>query len=162
VLEVAAQHAALDQHGPLRGRALVVDVQRAAPRGDRAVVDDGAELRRDARPDAVRERGRALAVEVALEPVAHRLVQEDARPAGAGRASRFVPAWRAASRANASARFASSPNAKRPPPPCVPCWRLLPRSAMHVTERWTSGRTSPTVRPSGVATRITRCSMPIC
>ena len=31
VLQVAAQDAVLDQHGALRGRALVVDVERAAP-----------------------------------------------------------------------------------------------------------------------------------
>ena len=38
VLHVAAQHAVLDQHGALRGRALVVDGERAAPAGERAVV----------------------------------------------------------------------------------------------------------------------------
>jgi hypothetical protein len=69
VLQVAAEDAVLDQHRALRRRALVVDVERAAPRRDRAVVDDGAELGRDARADAVRERRRALAVEVAFEAV---------------------------------------------------------------------------------------------
>ncbi len=50
---------------------------------DRAVVDDGDALRRDALADAAGERARALAVEVAFEAVADRLVQQDAGPAGA-------------------------------------------------------------------------------
>src|SRR5207244_4142599 len=74
ILEIAAQDAALDQHRALRGRALVVDVERAAAFGDGAVVDHRAHLRGDARADAVGEGGYALAVEVALETVADRLV----------------------------------------------------------------------------------------
>ena len=82
VLDVAAQHAVLDQHRVLRRVAFVVDVQRSAPVGERAVVDDGHALRRHALADLARERARSLAVEVALEPVADRLVQQDAGPAG--------------------------------------------------------------------------------
>ena len=41
VLQVAAQDAVLDQHGAAGRRALVVDVERAAAVGDRAVVDHG-------------------------------------------------------------------------------------------------------------------------
>ena len=64
-------------------RAFVVDGQRAAPVADRAVVDDGNARRRDPLADAAGEGRRALAVEVAFEPVADRLVQQDAGPAGA-------------------------------------------------------------------------------
>ena len=83
VLQVAAQDAVLDQHIALAHVALVVDVERAAPRRDGAVVEHGDARRRHALADAPAEGARALAVEVALEPVAHGLVQQDAGPAGA-------------------------------------------------------------------------------
>src|SRR3546814_3123169 len=44
VLHVAAQDAVFDQHVALRGIAFVVDVQRTAAVGQRAVVDDGNAL----------------------------------------------------------------------------------------------------------------------
>src|SRR5436853_307379 len=66
VLDVAAQDAVFDQHVALRGVAFVVDVERAAPVGQRAVVEHGHAARGHALPDAARERARALAVEVAL------------------------------------------------------------------------------------------------
>ena len=47
----------------------------------RAVVDHGDAGRRDALADAVREGRRLLAIEVALEAVADRLVEQDAGPA---------------------------------------------------------------------------------
>ena len=67
----------------LRRRALVVDGERAAAVGDGAVVDDGDAGRGDALAHQAGEGALLLAVEVALEPVADRLVQQDARPAGA-------------------------------------------------------------------------------
>ncbi|MCY1352550.1 hypothetical protein D9M69_388560 [compost metagenome] len=83
VLHVALEHAVLDQRGALGRRAFVVDAQRTAAVGQGAVVDDGAQARRHflANPPAV---GRtALAVEIALQAVADRLVEQHAGPAGA-------------------------------------------------------------------------------
>ena len=65
------------------GRALVVDGERAAAAVDRAVVEDGDARRGDPLADAAGEGADALAVEVALEPVADRLVQQHAVPARA-------------------------------------------------------------------------------
>ena len=83
VLHVADEPAVLDQHGAVGRRALVVDGQRAAALGDRAVVDDGDALGRHLLSHQAGEGRGLLAVEVALEPVADGLVQHDARPAGA-------------------------------------------------------------------------------
>jgi hypothetical protein len=65
------------------GIAFVVDAERAAPVGDGAVIDHGDALGGHALADAAGEGGAALAVEVTLEAVANRLVQQDAGPAGA-------------------------------------------------------------------------------
>src|SRR2546425_139126 len=81
VLHVADEDALLDQHRPPRRRALVVDVERTAAVRDRPVVDHGHELRGDLLAHPSRERRGSLAVEVALEAVADRLVEQDARPA---------------------------------------------------------------------------------
>ena len=81
VLHVAPEDPLLDQHGAPRRGALVVDVERATAVRERPVVDDRDELGGDLLPHAAGERRGALAVEVALEPVPHGLVQEDARPA---------------------------------------------------------------------------------
>ena len=83
VLDIALEDAVLDQHVALRRRALVVDGQRAAPVADRAVVDHGDAGRRDPLADPAGEGRGALAVEIALEAVADRLVQQHAGPAGA-------------------------------------------------------------------------------
>ena len=83
VLHVAAQDAVLDQHVVAARRALVVDRQRAAAIRQRAVVHDRAQGGRDALADADAERGGALAVEIAFEPVPHRLVQQHAGPSRA-------------------------------------------------------------------------------
>ncbi|EXI70363.1 MAG: hypothetical protein AW07_04130 [Candidatus Accumulibacter sp. SK-11] len=83
VLHVALQDAVLDQHRPLRRVAFVVDVQRTAPPGNRAIVDDGHSAGGNAAADATGEGRTSLAVEVALESVANGFVQEDSRPAGA-------------------------------------------------------------------------------
>ena len=71
------------RHGAAGRRAFVVDRQRAAPLLHRAVVDDRNARRRDALADAAGESRGALAVEVAFEAVADRLVQQHAGPAGA-------------------------------------------------------------------------------
>src|SRR5215472_3795814 len=81
VLHVAAQHAVLDEGRALGRRALVVDVERAAPARQRTVIDHGALRSRNALPDAVGKGGRALAIEIPLEPVTDRLVQQDPGPA---------------------------------------------------------------------------------
>ena len=81
VLHVADELAVLDQHVAAGRRALVVDGERAAPLGDRAVVDHGDALGGDLLAHQPGEGGGLLAVEVAFEPVADRLVQHDARPA---------------------------------------------------------------------------------
>ena len=82
VLHVARQPTVLDQDGPARRRPLVIDGQRSAPVGDRAVVDDGYPRTGDALSHQAGEGRRLLAVEIAFETVADRFVQEDPRPAG--------------------------------------------------------------------------------
>src|SRR5207247_7098190 len=71
----------LDQHRPARCRALVVDVQRTTAVRDRPVVDHGHQLGGNLPAHPPRERGSPLAVEVALEPVADGLMEQDAGPA---------------------------------------------------------------------------------
>ena len=83
VLHVADEDAVLDQRRDAGGRALVVDGERAAAERDRAVVDHGDAGGGDALAHQAGEGALLLAVEVALEAVADRLVEEDARPAGA-------------------------------------------------------------------------------
>src|SRR5690606_8239314 len=75
--------AVLDQDGARGRRALVVHGQRAPAAGDRAVIDDGDAGRGDALADLAGEHRAALAVEVALEAMTDRLVQQHARPARA-------------------------------------------------------------------------------
>src|SRR5690606_10972857 len=70
VLHVAGEHTVLDQRGALRGRALVVDAERAAAAVQGAVVDDGDAGRGHALAHASGVGAGALAVEVALESVA--------------------------------------------------------------------------------------------
>src|SRR6266567_643784 len=82
VLHITHEHAVLDEDVAPRGNTLVVHVEGAAPVGDGAVVDHRHELGGDLLPHAPGEGRGLLAVEVSLEPVAHRLVEEDARPAG--------------------------------------------------------------------------------
>ncbi len=81
VLHVADKDAILDQHRATGRRALVVDRERAPSLRDGAVVDDGDALRRDALSHQTGECRSFLAIEVAFEPVPHRLVQHDAGPA---------------------------------------------------------------------------------
>ena len=83
VVHIAHQHPVLDQDGARAGRAFVVHGQGAAPALDGAVVEDGDARRRHPLADPTGEGRGPLAVEVAFQAVAHRLVQEDAVPAGA-------------------------------------------------------------------------------
>ena len=83
VLHIAAQDAVFDQHIVLGGVAFVVHVERAAPAGQRAIVDHGHALGGHALADAAGKHAGALAVEVAFQAMAHGLVQQDAGPARA-------------------------------------------------------------------------------
>ena len=60
-----------------------VDAQGAATTGQRAIIDDGAELGRNHLAHAPAIGGTALAVEVAFQTVADRFVQQYAGPARA-------------------------------------------------------------------------------
>ena len=93
VLHIADENAVLDQHCAIGRRAFIVDRKRAAAQRDGAVVDDGDPLRGDALTHESGERRGLLAVEIAFEPVAHRLVQHDAGPAGAEHDIHFA-GWR--------------------------------------------------------------------
>src|SRR6185312_2612741 len=62
-------------------RSFVIDVERAAAARERSIIDDGACGRCDALPDAIGEGRGALAIEIALEPVPDRLVQQHSGPA---------------------------------------------------------------------------------
>ena len=66
VLHVADQDPVFNECGALPGRALVVDVERAASIGKRCVVDHGAQFGCHHLADAAGEGRRALAVGVAL------------------------------------------------------------------------------------------------
>ena len=81
VLQIAAQDAVLDQHIAPRGMPFVVHVQRAAPAGDGAVVDHGAQRAGHLLADASAEGRDALAVEIGFQAVPHGFMQQDAGPA---------------------------------------------------------------------------------
>ena len=81
VLHVADQDAVLDQGGALAGRAFVIDVQRATATIQGAVINDGYPRRGHALANAPGVDTGALAVEVAFQAMADRLVQQHAGPA---------------------------------------------------------------------------------
>ena len=81
ILQIALQHAVLDQHVALRGIALVIDIERTAPVRQRAVIQHRHPLGRHPLTNAPGKHRRLLAVEIALQPVAHRLVQQHPGPA---------------------------------------------------------------------------------
>ncbi len=83
ILEVAAQDPVLDEDRPTRGAPLVVHGQAAPSAEERAVIDHGDTGCSHALTDPARERRQPLAVEIPLEPVPHRLVQQDPGPARA-------------------------------------------------------------------------------
>ena len=72
------------------GYALVVYVERTAAAADGAVVDDRAQGARHLLAHAAGEGGHALAVEIGLEAVAYRFVQQDAGPARSENDGRFA------------------------------------------------------------------------
>ena len=106
VVHVADQLSLLDERRARRLVALVVDVDRAAALEHRRVVDDRAQLARHPFADAARIVTRPLAIEVRLEPVPYRLVEQDAAVArrqddlhlSGGRISRVEHDHRLASR----------------------------------------------------------------
>ena len=81
VLHVAHQNAVLDQHVARRRGAFVIDADRAAPVGQGAVIQNGHAGGRHAVTQQTGEGRGFLAVEIAFQPVADRLVQQDAGPA---------------------------------------------------------------------------------
>lgn len=83
VLHVALEYALLDEDVAPGGRALIVDVERAAAARHRAVVDDGADVGSHLFAHQAGEGRDALAIEVAFQTVADRFVDEHTRPAGA-------------------------------------------------------------------------------
>jgi hypothetical protein len=78
VVHVPGERPVLDEDRPAGLVPFVVDVDRAAALEERGVVDHGAEIARDARPDLAGVVARALAVEIGLQAVAHRFVEQDA------------------------------------------------------------------------------------
>src|SRR5207245_3377791 len=80
-LNISAQGPALDARRAPGHVPLVVDVEAAPAVRDRPVVHERYAGRGDALPHPPGKGRSALAVEVALEPVAHRFVEEDPRPA---------------------------------------------------------------------------------
>ena len=83
VLDITLEHTVFDQGGALGADTLIVHAQGTAAPGQGAVIDDGAQAGRHALTDTTAVGGAALAVEVALQTMADRLVQQHARPAGA-------------------------------------------------------------------------------
>src|SRR5438552_2783518 len=81
--QVGPEDPLLDEHGALRRRRLVVHRRRATLTGIASVVDDRDELPRDLPADAARIHREALEVQVRLESVADRFV--DQRPTGLAR-----------------------------------------------------------------------------
>src|SRR3954468_15390679 len=80
VLQIADEHAVLNEGRTLGRRGFVIDIQRATATRQRAVIDDRAFLARHALTDAIGECGRALAIEVAFEAVPDRLMEQHTGP----------------------------------------------------------------------------------
>ncbi len=83
VLHIADQHAVFDQRVLGAGGAFVIDGDRTAPVGNRAVVKHGHAFGCDLLAHQARKGRRLLAVEIAFQPVADGFVQQNAGPAGA-------------------------------------------------------------------------------
>src|SRR5215472_4556428 len=82
VLQIATQDAVFDQNVALRLVAFVVNIERAATAAYSAVVHHGTKRTCHLLADAVREGGDALAIEISLESMSYRFMQQYARPAG--------------------------------------------------------------------------------
>ena len=90
VLHIAFEDAVFDQDVFLRRRAFVINRERPAPVIQCAVVNHGHTGRGDAFSDHPGKRAGALAVEIALKPVADGFVQQYAGPAGAEQHCHFA------------------------------------------------------------------------
>ena len=95
VLDIALEDAIFNQHIALAGVAFVIHVERAAAVGDGAVVQHGHAFGGHPLANPATESAGALAVEIALQPVANRLVQQDAGPTGAQHHGHFTGRRRA-------------------------------------------------------------------
>src|SRR6185295_15189264 len=80
VLDVTPQNAILDEHAALRWIAFVIDVERSATLGKRAVIDDRHARGGNPLADAAGKSGTALAVEITFESMADGFVQQNAWP----------------------------------------------------------------------------------
>ena len=83
VLHVPHEDPVLDQSGAVRGRAFIIDRDRAAAIGQGAVIDNRDAGRGDPLAYQPCECRGFLAVKIAFEPVTNGFVQQDARPARA-------------------------------------------------------------------------------
>ena len=83
VLDVTFEDAVFDQHVALAGVAFIIDIERAAPVGQGAVVQHGDTFGCHTLADAATEGAGALAVEIAFQPMTYSLVQQNAGPARA-------------------------------------------------------------------------------
>lgn len=80
VLHIADQDAVFNQYGAACFVAFVVDVERTAPAGNIALIDDGNAFGGDAFADPAGKDAGPLAVEIAFQTVSDRFVQQHARP----------------------------------------------------------------------------------
>ena len=147
VAEISLQNSILDQHGFLRGLAFIIDVQRAAAPRHGAVIDHGALFAGHSFADQAGECRRLLAIEVGLQPVTDRLVQQNAGPSRtehyfhvAGRSFARVELQNCLPRGlfgkelrSLLTRPKKKSSATRPPPPDVPrpSWRRSSRCRKH-------------------------------
>ena len=170
VLHVPGEHAVANQGRCLGRIALVVHVDGAPGVVQGGIVDHGAQLAGDALANAAGVVAGLLAIEVGFKSVANRFVEQDPTVAGcqhdshlARRAQDAHRTWRWACRTASSACFSGAKVSKysrpiRPPPPDEPLWRLPSCSTMARTANRSSGWRSWDIRPSLVATRISRSS----
>ncbi len=80
-MQITLEDTVLNQHVVATRCPLVIDRDGAAPTRQGAIIDDGAVFGGHLLADAASKRGRALAVEIPLQTVAHRFVQQHAGPA---------------------------------------------------------------------------------
>ena len=83
ILHIAHQHPVLDQDIAPGCGAFVIDADRAAPVGDRPVIDDGHALGGHILAHEPGKGRLGFAVEIAFKPVPDGFMQKDSRPAGA-------------------------------------------------------------------------------
>ena len=83
VLHIADQLAVFDQHVLGRGCPFIINRDGAAPVGDRAVIQHRYTLGGDLLAHQPCKGRGSFTVEIALQPMANRLMQQNAGPAGA-------------------------------------------------------------------------------